>query len=141
MSKVSIKRIENYELEKLELVIKEAISLIGNIDELIKKEYIDDFWNKVYDLLALKYPEFIVNGIKSGDGINAYEIKENEIVIYFMNYTIEPIINELISIKVNYNEIKDYIDFTCVLDNMYTNEDGFNYSKSRATIQYINRSI
>jgi len=104
------------------------------IDDLLKKEEIDNFWNKVYELLSLKYPEFIVNGIKSSSGINAYEIKENEMIIYFMNYTIEPIVNELITLKVNYNEIKDYINFTCKLDEIYSNEDGFLYSKSKNTV-------
>lgn len=38
MSKVSLLRVDNYNIENLELKIKEAISLIGSIDELIKKD-------------------------------------------------------------------------------------------------------
>lgn len=104
------------------------------MEELIKKDKLDSFWNKVYELLALKYPEFIVNGIKNSTGSNAYEFKENELVIYFVNYTIDPIINELIFLKVNYNEIKEYINFSCVFDDIYVNETGFDYSKNKKTV-------
>lgn len=104
------------------------------IDDLIKKDKIDVFWNKIYELLALKYPAFIVNGIKSSVGIKAYDIKENEMIIYFMNYTIEPQVDELISLKINYNEIKDYINFNCKLDKSYANESGYNYISEKKTV-------
>jgi len=104
------------------------------LNDLLKEASVDYFWDKVYELLALKYPEFIVNGIKNSKGNNAYEIKENEMIIYFMNYMIDPIINELITIRVNYNEIKDYINFTCLFDDMYTNESGYDYSKDKKTV-------
>jgi len=105
-----------------------------NFNELLKKDTSEDFWNKVYELLSLKYPEFIVNGIKNSVGVNAYDIKDNEMVIYFMNYTIEPVVDELITLKVNYNEIKDYINFSCKLDAIYENEDGFDYSSGKKTV-------
>ena len=105
-----------------------------SFEELIKENKVNDFWNKVYELLAMKYPEFIVNGIKNSSGNNAYELKENAMIIYFMNYLIEPQITELITLKVNYNEIKDYIDFSCKLDELYTNEDGFNFSKNKKAV-------
>lgn len=104
------------------------------ISDLILEDKIDEFWDKVYKLLALKYPEFIVNGIINSEGINAYELKENEIVIYFMNYKIEPAVSELITLKVNYNEIKEHIKFTCLLDKAYTNENGYNYSNIKKTV-------
>lgn len=104
------------------------------LEDLLKEGTIENFWNKVYELLALKYPEFIVNGIKSSEGVNAYELKENEMIIYFMNYTIDPIINESVTLRVNYNEIKEYINFTCLFDDMYTNESGFDYSKNKKTV-------
>lgn len=104
------------------------------IDDLIKKDKIDAFWDKVYELLSFKYPKFIVNGIKTSEGVNAYDIKENEMIIYFMNYTIEPAVEELITLKVNYNEIKKYINFTCKLDDIYTNENGYDYSSAKKTV-------
>lgn len=105
-----------------------------SIEKLLNEGTEEAFWNKVYELLVLKYPEFIVNGIKNTEGYKAYELKENEMIIYFINYTFDPIINELITLRVNYNEVKDYINFSCVLDNLYSNESGFDYSKNKKTV-------
>jgi len=104
------------------------------LSELILKEKNTEFWDKVYELLSLKYPKFIVEAIRNGEGNNAYNIKENEMIIYFMNYLIQPAVSEIINIKVNYNEIKDFINFTCKLDNIYKNEDGYNYLSSKKTV-------
>ncbi len=130
---VLLQNVEN-ELKYESHIYNNKNGLEVEIDSLIKEDKIDDFWYKVYELLALKYPEFIVNGIKDSVGINAFDIKDNEMTIYFMNYTIEPTISELLTLKVNYNEIKDYIDFSCKLDKDYTNENGFSYSSSKKTI-------
>lgn len=107
-----------------------------SFDSIIKSDKLNLFWNKVYELLELKYPEFIINGIKSGKGNIYYDIKNNEMIIYFKNYVFNPEYNDLISIRVNYNEVKDYLDFTYELDHEYINENGYDYDKSKKTIAF-----
>lgn len=107
-----------------------------SFDSIIKNDKLNLFWNKVYELLELKYPEFIINGIKSGKGNIYYDIKNNEMIIYFKNYVFNPEYNDLISIRVNYNEVKDYLDFTYELDHEYINENGYDYDKNKKTIAF-----
>lgn len=107
-----------------------------SFDSIIKSDKLNLFWNKVYELLELKYPEFIINGIKSGNGNIYYDIKNNEMIIYFKNYVFNPEYNDLISIRVNYNEVKDYLDFTYELDHEYINENGYDYDKNKKTIAF-----
>ncbi len=107
-----------------------------SFDSIIKSDKLNLFWNKVYELLELKYPEFIINGIKSGKGNIYYDIKNNEMIIYFKNYVFNPEYNDLISIRVNYNEVKDYLDFTYELDHEYINENGYDYDKNKKTIAF-----
>lgn len=107
-----------------------------SFDSIIKNDKLNLFWNKVYELLELKYPEFIINGIKSGKGNIYYDIKNNEMIIYFKNYVFNPEYKDLISIRVNYNEVKDYLDFTYELDHEYINENGYDYDKNKKTIAF-----
>jgi len=43
-------------------------------------------------------------------------------------------IQDKISLIINYNEIKDFLNFTPTLDKSYQNEDGYNYSNSKKTV-------
>lgn len=95
-----------------------------SIESILKPEKIDLFWEKVRYLIYLKYPAFIADVISKNDKTNSYYIKDNELVIYFYDYEIEPLVNEELFVRVNYNEIKDYMDITIKLDKTYENEDG-----------------
>ena len=81
-------------------------------------------------LLNLKYPEFIVNALNNTEVKKYYYVKDNEVIIYYDNYTLAYPYNETLSLNINYNEIKDLIKFTPVLDTEYQNADGFNYDAS-----------
>ncbi len=105
-----------------------------DFDDLIKEGKIDEFREKEKELLNLKYPEFIVEGIFNTDGYRVYYMKENEMVIYYYDYTYEYEYQELVSLKINYNEVHDYLNFTHILDSEYTNEDGYQYSKDKKTV-------
>lgn len=105
-------------------------------EDLIKNENKEDFKNKEIELLTKKYPEFIVNGIKSGSGTKFYYIKDNEMIIYYYNFQFTPEYNEEVTLRINYNEIKDYLKFTPVLDITYENEDGYNYQENKKTIAF-----
>lgn len=72
----------------------------------------------------MKYPDFIADVISLNNAENVYFLKDNELVIYYYNYVIEPAPKEDLFLVVNYNEIKDYLNITVDLDSEYTNEDG-----------------
>ena len=95
-----------------------------SIESIIKPEMVEEFWAKVNTLLYLKYPNFISDVLSKNDKTNTYFIKDNELVIYYYDYEIEPLPNEELSLHINYNEIKDYMDITIKLDKTYENEDG-----------------
>ena len=95
-----------------------------SMDSIIKDECIDLFWDKVKELLYLKYPYFIASILDKHDKTNSFYLKENELIIYYYDYEINPMPNEEVLLHVNYNEIKDYLDITVKLDNTYVNEDG-----------------
>ena len=103
-------------------------------EDIILDEYSKDFWNKVYDLLSLKYPKFIIEGLKTSEGNIYYEIKDNEMVVYFENFSFSEEYHEIISIKVNYNEIHNFLNFPVKLDSDYENESAYHYDKSKKTI-------
>ncbi|MBQ4583547.1 MAG: polysaccharide deacetylase family protein [Bacilli bacterium] len=105
-----------------------------DITSLLKVGKEQDFWDKVNELIYLKYPKFIADVLTTEEGNIAYEIKENEMILRFSGYTFEPEYNKEIYIKVNYNEIKDYLNFNYKLDSEYENENGFHYDKNKTTI-------
>ncbi len=104
------------------------------INDLIKEDKIDDYNKKIKELLALKYPKFIVEGLLKENVTYSYLLRENELVIYFNNYEIEPEISEVLYLKVNYNEIKDYLNFTFVLDKESEKESGYDYTNSKKAV-------
>ena len=90
-----------------------------NINDLIKEEKKGEYEEKIINLLNLKYPKFITEALTGENVLRNYLLRDNEMVIYFSNYEIDPEVNELLYLKVNYNEIKDYINFTVLLDSDY----------------------
>lgn len=105
-----------------------------NITSIIKPEKLEDFWSKTRELLYLKYPKFIADVLCKNDKTNSYYVKENELVIYYYDYEIEPVVDFELSLHVNYNEIKDYVDFTVKLDKTYENEDGNKIDENKKII-------
>ena len=105
-----------------------------SIESILKKEYVSLFWAKVKELLYLKYPKFIAEVLDKHNKTNAYFINDNELIIYFYDYEITPEVSEELSLHVNYNEIKDYLDITYKLDKEYQNEDGRVVQKNKKHI-------
>ncbi len=93
--------------------------------ELINPDFKEDFENKIIELIYLKYPEFIAKIISKDNGKNEYFFKDNELIIYFYDYEIEPEVNEDLYLIVNYNEIYKYLNIKVDIDSKYENEDGF----------------
>ncbi len=111
---------DRYESHIFDYVTGEEIT----IDDLIKSDKKTDFEEKVEELLYLKYPKFIASVLNSGKGRDVYYLKDNELVIYYYDYVIDPAPKENLYLTVNYNEIKDYLNINVDLDSEYVNEDG-----------------
>ena len=92
------------------------------IEDLIKEEKVEDYNNKINELIKLKYPKFVADTLINEDIDKSYILRDNELVIYFNNVETNPQVEELLYLKVNYNEIKDCINFTASLDKDYQNE-------------------
>lgn len=105
-----------------------------DLKEFIKEDKISEYNNKINNLISLKYPKFISNELVKNTTKKSYLFRDNELVIYFNDYDIKPIVNEVLYLKVNYNEIKDYLDFTFILDTTYENESGYNYTNAKKSI-------
>ena len=104
------------------------------IEDLIKEEKYEEYNKKINELLDLKYPKFISEVLKTSDGNRSYLLRDNELVIYFNNYEITPNVDEVLYLKVNYNEIKDAINFTVLLDSSYVNESGYDYTNAKKSV-------
>ncbi len=97
------------------------ISFLDLIKDSIK------FTTKEEELLKLKYPEFLVNDLKenrNNTGYKVYYLKENAVIIYYYDYNLSYNYSKEITLTINYNELKDNLKFTPILDSHYENEDG-----------------
>lgn len=109
-----------------------------SFESLIKSDYKDKFWQKVTELISLKYPKFISSVLEKHDHNNVYVVRKNELVIYFYDYAINPAPEEDLFIKVNYNDVKDMLDIPVSYDSTYAPEDGttINLNKKLVAITF-----
>ena len=94
----------------------------------------ENFQKKINELLERKYPKFITDVLKSNNGEIAYEVRDNNLIIYYSKFEINPKVTEDLYLKVDYNEIKNYIKFSMNLNEEYENEDGYHYSQDKKTV-------
>lgn len=109
----------------------------GEVNDLlhyIKEDKKEEFKNKINELLYLKYPKFIADILSQEETPKNYQILKNEFVIHYTGDSIEPKVEEKLYLRVNYNEVKDYLDFEVSLDSEYENENGYHYDKNKKTI-------
>lgn len=97
-----------------------------NIKDLTKNY--EKFKEKVKELSNLKYPKFVTEDIDFNSGV--YNIHENEIISFYKT-------NEFgdVSIKINYNEIKELMHFHQNYDDAYQNEI-FTFDKNKKSIAF-----
>lgn len=109
-----------------------------NIKKLIKEEKEEEFYNKIRELLYLKYPVFIAQVLDKKDGTDVYFMKDNELIIYYYDYKITPEVKEDLYLTINYNEINEYINISLNLDSEHQNEDGnmINPAKKQIAITF-----
>ena len=105
-----------------------------NITDLINGDYIEDYNNKIRELIYLKYPKFIGDILSKLDGKNSYIFKDNELIIYFNDYNINT--DLILFLKVNYNEIYKYLNFTVNLSSKYKNESGYDYDSNKKSVAF-----
>ncbi len=103
-------------------------------DDLIKKEVKEDYLEKEKELLTLKYPKFVVEGLTKEDVHKTYYLNNKELVIYYDNYEIKPSLDEILYLKINYQEIRNYLTFVTLNDEEYENENGYNYTLDKKAI-------
>ena len=95
--------------------------------DLIKND--SAFSQKETELLALKYPKFILDELQANQdntGYKMYYVKENEVTIYYYNYKLS--YPHELSLTINYNEIKDNLKFKPILDLAYEKDDQDNFN-------------
>lgn len=127
---VVLEKEERYETKIFSYETGEEMS----IEDILKADCIDTFKAKVNELLDLKYPKFIADVLKSGEGKKVYYLKDFELMIYYYDYDIEPQVSEELYLKVNYNEIKDLLAIEVNYNDSYENEDGRKINKDKKLI-------
>ena len=100
---------------------------LTDFKSLIKKLHYKDFVNIENGHIKDKYPDFISNAIFDKTTEKVYLVLNNELVIYYKNVESSPKYNGKLFIKINYNEIENYLTFDHILDDEYDVEDGFSY--------------
>ncbi len=104
--------------------------------DYVKEDKRDDFKKKVNTLLYLKYPQFIADVLAKEETIKNYQILQNEFVIHYNKENITPNVEEKLYLRVNYNEVKDWLDFPISLDSEYENENGYNFNKNQKAVAF-----
>ena len=105
-----------------------------DINTLIKEDKINEYNLKLEELLYLKYPKFIAEELLKENVEKTYLLRNNELVIYFSNYNLNLESIDELYLTINYNEIKDYLNYTVILDKEYQNEDGYNYLNTKKSV-------
>jgi len=134
--------VDNENLEEISVSKDKINSAIIDIEtgeeltflDILKKDKLEDFKNKEKELLNLKYPEFIVNGILNSDGIKGYYVTERDVTIYYYDYQYDYSLNEDVTLKIDFNEIKDLLNYKPELNKNYQNENGYSYTSNKKTI-------
>ena len=116
------------------------------IESILKPDMVDAFFKKVKELLYLKYPKFIASKLELLNKTNSYYLKENELIMYFYDYEIEPMVSEELSLHINYNEIKEYLIVALTFDDgpgPYTSNlvDILKDNKTSATFFMLGKNI
>lgn len=129
--KKNYNNITYYYFENESVFVNKKDNKITDVYSIIKNDCIEEFDSKIMELLNLKYPKFIVDKINS-ETQKTYYLKENELIIYYDVDITE--YDEEIFLKVNYNEINNYLKIKVRLDSVYKNESGYDYDKSKKSV-------
>lgn len=101
--------------------------------DLLKKNKYELYDEKMNELLALKYPTAICQILKKSD--KAYYFDNEKLTIYY-NLPDDIVTTRDFDLKINYVEIKDYINFETELNYEYVNENGQKYDPNKVSIAF-----
>ncbi len=104
-----------------------------NWEDVIKKNKLTAFKEKINTLLELKYPKFIADALKEAIDTH-YCFMAKALIIYYYDVKTDPMVKEDLFLTVNYNEIAEYLDFPVPLDTEYTNEDAYTIDPNKKHI-------
>lgn len=102
--------------------------------DYVKNEKKEEFYNKIKELLYLKYPTFIADILSLEEVPKMYQILNNEFVIHYDKEVVELEMEEPLYLRVNYNEVKDCFDFPVSLESEYEIENGYHYNKNKKAV-------
>ena len=94
------------------------------------------FSKKVEELLYLKYPKFIADVLNDASLPKMYQVLERELVIHYTSDSLRSLISDSLYLRVNYNDIKNYLDFPVSLDTEYEQEKGYALDKNKKAIAF-----
>lgn len=102
--------------------------------DYIKENKQEEFTNKIEDLLYLKYPKFIADVLALEDTNKKIELSKTDLIIHYNQDVVALETEEPLYLRVNYNEIKDTLDFPVSLNLEYTNENGYEFDKNKKAV-------
>ncbi len=104
-----------------------------NIEDLIKEDKINEFTQKITELVYLKYPKFIGDALLNENTQKIYSLQDDKLIMYFYKHGLPEDLGELF-LNVYYNEIKDLLNIKVNQVLEYQNENGYNYQSNKKTI-------
>lgn len=116
--------------------INKKDSKIVDFSTNLKQNSVDKLNEVENKLLNLKYPKFIVEGINNSNVLKEYVINDYDLVIYYKNVITNPQYNEIISLKINYNEIDNLLNYDHLLSTDYQNESAYIYDPNKKYIAF-----
>lgn len=122
------------EMEETSYYVDFVSGELKTLNDFIKEDKLASLESKIEELLYLKYPTFVVEAILKDEVVRQEKLLDNELVIYFTNVNLEFEEETILYLKVNFNEIKDFLDFNVEVNPEYENENGYNYDKNKKTI-------
>lgn len=105
---------------------------IVSFDETLNDLLKDKFYNYFYQELRLKYPKFIADNLYE-QGISNYVVQNDAINIYFSNETINPVVNEDLSVKLICKDYQEMIKYDCD-ETILENPNKVELSSSKKTV-------
>lgn len=102
---------------------------------IIKPKFHESFDEKEEELLHLKYPDFVVEGILNS-GKKSVEVFPNKLVVHYYDVVTSPQVTDKLDLTINNNEISKYLSIDFELDDEYQNESGYDYDPTKKYIAF-----
>lgn len=121
---------DQYESLILNTTTGEELSFIN----IIKVSKLEEYLKKENELLNKKYPKFITDALSNKEVIKTYYVKNFEVIVYYYNYKLPYEYNEELNLKIDYNEIKDYLIMAPELSKSLEIENGYDYDPNKKAV-------